>query len=87
MVQLLFTRLPSFTESQRPLLKKLKMRSGTGDKSKRKSKVKPQVYVCILRKLIPICLGKNAKEFRMFFLCQVGYGFESGFSKIRIWIF
>jgi hypothetical protein len=40
MVQLLFTRLPTFTENQRPLLKKLKMRSGALDKSKRKSKVR-----------------------------------------------
>jgi hypothetical protein len=39
MVQLLFTRLPTFTESQKPLLKKLKMRSSGLDKAKRKSKV------------------------------------------------
>ena len=39
MVQLLYTRLPTFTENQKPLLKKLKMRSLAGDKTKRKSKV------------------------------------------------
>ena len=39
MTQLLFTRLPSFTETQRPLLRKLKMRSTAADKAKRKAKV------------------------------------------------
>jgi len=44
MVQLLFTRLPSFSETQRPLLKKLKMRSGN-DKAKRKSKTRAKKSV------------------------------------------
>ena len=39
MVQLLFTRLPSFTLEQKPLLKKLKMRP-SGHKSKRKRALK-----------------------------------------------
>eukprot|EP00090_Calanus_glacialis_P001547 TRINITY_DN11122_c0_g1_i1.p1 TRINITY_DN11122_c0_g1~~TRINITY_DN11122_c0_g1_i1.p1 ORF type:complete len:1921 (+),score=712.97 TRINITY_DN11122_c0_g1_i1:73-5835(+) len=38
MVQLLFTRLPSFTQEQKPLLKKLKMRSTMDAKGKRKSR-------------------------------------------------
>ena len=40
MVQLLFTRLPSFTLEQKPLLKKLKMRSGGLNKGKRKRGLK-----------------------------------------------
>jgi len=40
MVQLLFTRLPSFTHEQKPLLKKLKMRSTMDAKGKRKSRSK-----------------------------------------------
>merc|ERR1719339_879657 len=40
MVQLLFTRLPSFTQEQKPLLKKLKMRSTMDAKGKRKSRTK-----------------------------------------------
>ena len=38
MVQLLFTRLPTFTQEQKPLLKKLKMRSSGEGKSKRKQR-------------------------------------------------
>ena len=40
MVQLLFTRLPSFTLEQKPLLKKLKMRSSGQNKSKKKKALK-----------------------------------------------
>ena len=41
MVQLLFTRLPSFTIEEKPLLKKLKMRtSGDGKSKKKRSRVK-----------------------------------------------
>jgi len=40
MVQLLFTRLPSFTQEQKPLLKKLKMGRSMDNKSKRKSRSK-----------------------------------------------
>ena len=40
MVQLLFTRLPTFTSTQKPLLKKLKMRSAMDTKGKRKSRTK-----------------------------------------------
>ena len=40
MVQLLFTRLPTFTPTQKPLLKKLKMRSAMDTKGKRKSRTK-----------------------------------------------
>jgi len=40
MVQLLFTRLPSFTQEQRPLLKKLKMRSSVDGRGKKKSRNK-----------------------------------------------
>lgn len=38
MVQLLFTRLPTFTPDQKPLLKKLKMRSSLETKGKRRSR-------------------------------------------------
>jgi len=38
MVQLLFTRLPTFTQEQKPLLKKLKMRSTMDAKGKRKNR-------------------------------------------------
>merc|ERR1719320_2134324 len=38
MVQLLFTRLPTFTQEQKPLLKKLKMRSTLDAKGKRKNR-------------------------------------------------
>ena len=40
MVQLLFTRLPTFTATQKPLLKKLKMRSAMDTKGKRRSRSK-----------------------------------------------
>ena len=40
MVQLLFTRLPTFTPDQKPLLKKLKMRSSLETKGKRRSRSK-----------------------------------------------
>jgi len=45
MTQLLFTRLPSFTETQRPLLRKLKMRSTAADKAKRKAKTRTKMSV------------------------------------------
>ena len=40
MVQLLFTRLPSFSHTQKPLLKKLKMRTSLDTKGKRKPRTK-----------------------------------------------